>query len=92
MKKPKTTVVYYPTPEAPMTPGELARVLAQLGKRDPLWLALMQLLQVRLAAAVSDSIGLDPLAPGRLAEITELQEQIKNYRDVGLGQKQALGE
>jgi hypothetical protein len=39
-------------PEKPLTQEQVARVLAQLGKRDEMWLALMQLLQVRLASAI----------------------------------------
>lgn len=92
MSEPKTKVVYYPTSEKPLTNQEMAHELAALGKRDGLWLALMQLLQIRLAAAVSDAINHDVHAPGRLAEITELQEQIKNYRDQGLGLKMQSGE
>lgn len=87
MPAPRTIVVHYPAPEKPLTPDQVARVLAQLGKRDDLWLALMHLLQIRLASAISGAIGGDPQAAGRLAEITELQEQIKDYRDVGLGLK-----
>lgn len=85
--QPKVVVVHYPAPDKPLTPEEMARTLAQLGKKDPLWLALMQLLQVRLASAISASIENDPQAAGRLAEITELQAELKNYRDTGLGLK-----
>ena len=92
MSAPKNKVVYYPTSEKPLTAQEMAHAMAQLGKRDALWLALMQLLQIRLASAVSDAINHDPHAAGRLAEITELQEQIKSYRDTGLGIKKQSGE
>lgn len=87
----KTRVVYYPTPETPLTDGELSRVMGQLGKRDALWLALMQILQMRLASAISDAAESDPKAAGRLAEITELQEILKKYRDRGLGDGRKSG-
>jgi hypothetical protein len=87
----KPIVVHYPAPEKPLTQEQVARALAQLGKRDDLWVALMQMLQVRLASAISGAIGNDPQAAGRLAEITELQEQIKNYRDMGMDLKRKDG-
>lgn len=85
----KVVVVHYPSPELPLTNEEMARDLSQLGKRDPLWLALMQLLQVRLAQAISDAVGRDENAAGRLAEITEFQQLLKEYRDRGLGLKKS---
>ena len=85
-------VIHYPAPEKPLTKEEIALALAQLGQRDDLWRALMQMLQVRLAAAISASISLDPLAPGRLAEVTELQEQLANYRANGWEIKRKSGE
>lgn len=83
----KVKVVFYPVGEKPLTNEEIARALAQLGKRDALWLALMQLLQIRLAAAISAAIERDPDASGRLAEITELQQELKRHREAGLGLK-----
>lgn len=91
-------VVYYPSPESPLTDAEIAREFAGLGKRDRLWLAIMQLMQQRLANAVTlcadDESG--KLAPGhisgRMAEITELQQEFSRYRANGYADKKRAGE
>ena len=91
-------VVYYPSSELPLTPQEIAHELASLGKRDRLWLAIMQLLQGRLAKAVTQCADDEEgkLSPGhvsgRMAEITEIQQELKQYRDIGYGEKKKFGE
>ena len=78
--------IYYPAPEAPLAPPELAQVLgAALDGNPKLAAAVRQMLQQRLARATVES-SLPKLsereaghAGGRLAEITGLQHELAGY-------------
>ncbi len=77
---PAATVVHYPSHETPLSPADLEAVFARLGRNDALWLALMQLLQERLANATVDAANADLHAAGRLQEILGLQQQLSAFR------------
>lgn len=74
------TVVHYPSPERPLTKEELEEIFSRLGRNDALWLALMQLLQDRLANATVDAAEGHPHAAGRLQEILGLQQTLSAFR------------
>lgn len=81
-----TKVIFYPVPEKRLTPAEIAQEMGKLGSRDALWLALMQVLQERLASAVVESAEVvmteraSGHAAGRIAEITSFQEELLRLR------------
>ena len=82
-------IIYYPAPSRPMTPEELTAEFAKLGRNDPLWLAIMQLLQARLANAIVAAANSEATAAGRLDELLNLQQEFAAYRDSGAGQRRA---
>lgn len=75
MPKPrKANVIYYTGPGLPH--NELAAAFADLGPGHPLWPALRQVLQQRLANATVAAAARDPNAPGRIEEIMDLMREI----------------
>ncbi len=76
----KATVVYYPAHDRPLTPVEIEAEFAKLGRNDSLWLALMQVMQERVANATVDAANSDPQAAGRLQELLGLTQQLSAYR------------
>ena len=81
MTKPTApTIVYYPAHERPLTEAALEAEFAKLGRNDGLWLALMQVLQERLAHATVDAANREENAPGRIEEILGLTQQLASYR------------
>lgn len=76
----KATIVYYPAHERPLTPPEIEAEFAKLGRNDALWLALMQVMQERVANATVDAANADPHAAGRLQELLGLTQQLSAYR------------
>jgi hypothetical protein len=76
----KAHVVYYPAHERPLQPQEIEAEFAKLGRNDGLWLAIMQVLQERLANATSDAANGEAHAAGRLQEILSLAQQFSAYR------------
>lgn len=77
---PSVQIVYYPAAAQTLAPAELEAEFLKLGRNDPLWQALMQLLQERLANATVDAANCEPQAAGRLQEILALQQQLSGYR------------
>lgn len=79
-------VIYYSAPEKRMTQAEIALEMGKLGARDKLWLALMQVLQERLASAVVESAEVvlteraSGHAAGRISEINSFQEELVRLR------------
>lgn len=78
---PAVSLVYYPQPAGHLTPEALREQFAKLGRNDPLWQALMQLLQERLANATVASAQRDENAPGRIEELISLSQQLAAFRD-----------
>lgn len=79
----KIEVVYYPAPAELLTPDQLNEAFARIGRNDPTWQALMQLLQQRLADAVAAAAGSETNAAGRLEELIGLQQQFMAFRKQG---------
>jgi len=75
------TVVYYPRPEGHLAPAELEAEFAKLGRNDPLWAALMQLIGQRLTNAMADAVLREENAPGRMEELIGLQRELAALRD-----------
>jgi hypothetical protein len=76
----KAKTVYYPQGRGHLGPEELADVFAQIGRNDPLWQALMQLLQQRLANATVAAVAREENAPGRLEELLDFQRELEGFR------------
>ena len=75
-------IIYITQPEPPLTREEIAKLFGKMSPRDPLPRALRQILQERLAQAISDGAG-DKLAErsaghvaGRTAELLELVQEL----------------
>jgi hypothetical protein len=83
-------VVYYPIHAGHLTPEELQAEFAKLGRNDPVWSALMQLLQQRLANAVLAAADRDNNAPGRIEELLDLQRELMAMREPSVATKEGI--
>lgn len=79
-------IVYYPAPEQPLAPAELAQVIGSaLDGHPKLEAAFRQVLAQRLARATVECAdqALDPRAAGhaggRVCEVLNLQNELANY-------------
>lgn len=80
-------VVYYPRSEGHLNPEELKKVFARIGGNDPLWQALMQLMQQRLANATVAAAQRDENAAGRIEELLDLQLELAALRELAPGRR-----
>ena len=75
------SLVYFPIPVALLSPGAIQEEFAKLGRNDPLWQALMVLLDQRKANAMQAAAQRDENAPGRLEELLDLQRELAGLRN-----------
>ena len=79
---PAARSIYYPQTAGHLNPEKLRQQFERLGRNDPIWQALMQLLQQRLTNAVSAAAQREENAPGRLEEILDFQRELASLRDM----------
>jgi uncharacterized protein with von Willebrand factor type A (vWA) domain len=83
-------VVYDPVHSGHLTSEELQAEFEKLGRNDPVWSALMQLLQQRLANAVLAAADRDENAPRRIEELLDFQRELMAMREPSVATKERI--